>query len=80
MVQKRDSPSMVGSGGREEEKESLVGVVGVVAEVGWEVEGERELGVGEFSTTSSASRLTGSPIVVSFASLDKDGLSSFWEL
>lgn len=54
----------------------------VVEEESWEgdeiaVGGGWELGVGEVSTTSSASRLTGSPIVVSFANLDKDGLSSF---
>ncbi len=32
----------------------------------------------EDSTTSSDSKLTGSPIVVSFASLDSEGLSPYW--
>ncbi len=75
MVQKRDSPSMEGRGGMSEV--ALVGDGATIGSVAWGVEVELDLGGGEGSTTSSDSRLTGSPIVVSFASLDKDGLSSF---
>ncbi len=75
MVQKRDSPSKEGRGGMLEV--SSVGDGDTIGSVAWGVEGELELGGGEVSTTSSDSRLTGSPIVVSFASLDKDGFSLF---
>ena len=74
MVQKRDSPSMEGRGGMEEV--AFLGEGATIGSVAW---GELDWGEGEgeVSTTSSASRLTGSPIVVSFASLDKDGFSLF---
>ena len=74
MVQKRDSPSIWGSGGREEldEEGETMGSVTFGAEVGLDL-----LLSKEDSTTSSDSRLMGSPIVVSFATLDKDGLSLF---
>ena len=45
--------------------------------VGWGWEIELDLRGGEVSTTSSDSRLMGSPIVVSFASLDREGFSLF---
>ena len=72
MVQKRDSPSMEGRGGMLEV--AFWGEGATIGSVAW---GELDWGEGEVSTTSSASRLTGSPIVVSFASLDRDGLSLF---
>lgn len=75
MVQKRDSPSMEGRGGMEEVVE--VGDGATIGSVGWGVEGELDGGEGEVSTTSSDSRLMGSPIVVFFASLERDGFSLF---
>ena len=60
------------------------GVVVVVgnelAEEGF-VEGGDELGLGSERTTSSASRETGSPMVASFASFDRESLTGGdWEL
>ena len=66
---------MEGKGGMSEA--SLVGDGETIGSVAWGGEVELDLGDGEDSTTSSDSKLTGSPIVVSFASLDKDGFSSF---
>ena len=79
MVQKRDSPSMVESVGREgsvllEEEEGAT--MGSVA-FGVEVVDVKVDWPWDDSTTSSDSRLTGSPIVVSFASFDNDGRSLF---
>ncbi len=75
MAQKRDSPSIWGIEGWVSLEESTGETFDSVA-----VDGGAVLDLLDDSTTSSDSRLTGSPMVVSFASLDMVGLCSLCAL